>query len=104
MPWLALFIAGLFEVVWAIALKYSNGFRLWIPTVISVIGMIASVVGLELAMRKIPVGTACAVWTGIGATGTAILGMMLFGESANAARLGCIALIVLGILGLKFLA
>jgi quaternary ammonium compound-resistance protein SugE len=101
MAWMFLAAAGLFEIGWAIGLKYTEGFtRLW-PSVWTVAAMIASLGLLGLALRTLPVGTAYAVWTGIGAVGTAILGMILFGESAAAARLGCIGLIVAGIVGLK---
>jgi len=101
MSWVILFIAGLFEVAWAIGLKYTDGFsKLW-PTVGTAAAMLISVVLLGLAMRTLPVGTAYAVWTGIGAVGTVILGIVLFGDPANAARLACVALIVAGILGLK---
>ena len=99
--WLLLLAAGMLEVVWAIGLKYTEGFsRLW-PCVVTVTAMVASVWLLALALKTIPVGTGYAVWTGIGAVGTAILGIVLFSEPANAARLACIALIVAGILGLK---
>lgn len=101
MSWLLLFIAALFEIAWAIGLKYTHGFtRLW-PSVGTVAAMALSVMLLGLAMRTLPVGTAYAVWTGIGAVGTVILGIVLFGDPANAARLVCVALIVAGILGLK---
>ena len=101
MSWFLLFIAGLFEIAWAIGLKYTHGFtRLW-PSVGTVAAMALSVTLLGLAMRTLPVGTAYAVWTGIGAVGTVILGIVLFGDPANAARLVCVALIVAGILGLK---
>lgn len=101
MSWLLLFVAGLLEVVWAIGLKYTEGFtRLW-PSVGTGAAMVASVVLLGLAMRTLPVGTAYAVWTGIGAVGTVILGIVLFAEPATAARLGCVALIIAGIAGLK---
>ena len=101
MPWLILFIAGLFEIAWAIGLKYTEGFtRLW-PSVGTVAAMVVSVVLLGLAMRTLPVGTAYAVWTGIGAVGTVILGIVLFAEPATAARLFCLGLILAGILGLK---
>ncbi len=101
MSWFLLFIAGLFEVAWAIGLKYTDGFsRLW-PTVGTVTAMVVSVLLLGLAMRELPVGTAYAVWTGIGAVGTVILGIVLFNDPTNAARLLCVALIVAGILGLK---
>jgi len=101
MPWIILFIAGLLEVGWAIGLKYTEGFtRLW-PTVGTVTAMILSVALLGLAMRTLPVGTAYAVWTGIGAVGTVILGIVLFAEPATLPRLACVGLIVAGILGLK---
>ncbi len=97
-----LLTAGMLEIVWAIGLKYSLGFtRLW-PSVITIICMIASFWLLSLAMRSLPVGTAYAVWTGIGAVGVAIGGMMLFGEPRDAARIACIAMIIAGIIGLKF--
>lgn len=104
MAWTLLFVAGLFEVVWAVGLKYTEGFtRLW-PSVVTAVAMIVSVVCLALALKSIPVGTGYAVWTGIGAVGTALLGIVLFGESAAAARLLCIALIVAGIVGLKLVS
>jgi quaternary ammonium compound-resistance protein SugE len=102
MAWAYLFVAGLFEVTWAIGLKYAEGFTRLVPSVITVVGMILSVVLLGLALRELPVGTGYAVWTGIGTVGAAILGMILFQEPATATRLGCIALIVAGIVGLKF--
>ena len=101
MSWIILVIAGLFEIGWAIGLKYTQGFtRLW-PTLGTVGAMVISVGLLGVAMRELPVGTAYAVWTGIGAVGTVILGIVLFGDPANAARLVCVGLIVAGILGLK---
>lgn len=101
MSWFLLFIAGLFEIAWAIGLKYTDGFsRLW-PSVGTLAAMAVSVLLLGLAMRELPVGTAYAVWTGIGAVGTVILGIVLFNDPTNAARLLCVALIVAGILGLK---
>lgn len=101
MSWLILFLAGLFEIAWAIGLKYTDGYtRLW-PTVSTVAGMIVSVWLLGIAARGLPIGTAYAVWTGIGAVGTVILGIVLFDEPANAARLICVAMIVGGIIGLK---
>ena len=101
MSWLILVIAGLFEIGWAIGLKYTQGFtRLW-PTLGTVGAMVISVGLLGMAMRELPVGTAYAVWTGIGAVGTVILGIVLFGDPANAPRLVCVGLIVAGILGLK---
>lgn len=104
MAWVYLAVAGLFEIVWAIALKYADGFtRLW-PSAIAIVGMILSVVLLELSLRTLPVGTAYAVWTGIGTVGAAVLGMILFQEPATAVRIGCIGLIVCGIAGLKLFA
>lgn len=102
MPWIILVIAGVFEMGWAIGLKYTEGFtRLW-PTVGTVVAMVISVALLGWAMKTLPVGTAYAVWTGIGTVGTVILGMVLLGEPATMARVICIALIVAGIIGLKF--
>jgi len=102
--WILLFVAGVLEVGWAIGLKYTDGFtRLW-PTLDTATAMLLSITLLGLAMKQLPVGTAYAVWTGIGAVGTAFLGIVLFGESAAAARLLCLGLIVAGILGLKFLS
>ena len=101
MAWLMLVVAGLLEVGWAIGLKYTEGFtRLW-PSVGTGVAMVASVVLLGLAMKTLPVGTAYAVWVGVGAVGTAILGMVLFAEAANIGRLLSLGLIVLGIVGLK---
>jgi len=101
MAWVMLFFAGLFEVAWAIGLKYTEGFtRLW-PSVATVLAMVISVVLLGLALKTLPVGTAYAVWVGIGAVGTAILGIVLFAESASIGRLVSLALIVTGIVGLK---
>jgi quaternary ammonium compound-resistance protein SugE len=99
-----LLVAGLFEVAWAIGLKYTDGFTRLLPTALTLVAMIVSVVCLALALRAIPVGTGYAVWTGIGAVGTALLGIVLFGESASVARLGCITLIVAGIVGLKLVS
>lgn len=101
MAWVVLFFAGLFEVGWAVGLKYSEGFsRMW-PTVGTAVALIASMALLGLAVRTLPLGTAYAVWTGIGTVGTAVLGIILFREPASALRLVCIPLIVIGILGLK---
>ena len=101
MSWIILFIAGLLEVVWAIGLKYTHGFTRLTPSVITVTAMIVSIVLLSWAMRSLPVGTAYAVWTGIGAVGAAITGILLLGESASPARIASLALIVAGIVGLK---
>ncbi len=101
MPWIYLLLAGIFEIGFAIGLKYTEGFtRLW-PSVGTVVAAGISLWLLTQALRTIPVGTAYAVWTGIGAVGVATLGVMLFSESASPARLGCIALIVAGVVGLK---
>jgi quaternary ammonium compound-resistance protein SugE len=101
MAWIVLVIAGLFEVAWAIGLKYTDGFsRLW-PSVGTATAMVVSVVLLGWAMRTLPVGTAYAVWTGIGAVGTVLLGLVLFHEPATAGRLLCVGLILAGIVGLK---
>lgn len=101
MSWIILFIAGLLEVVWAIGLKYTHGFTRLTPSVITVTAMIVSIVLLSWAMRSLPVGTAYAVWTGIGVVGAAITGILLLGESASLARIASLALIVAGIVGLK---
>lgn len=102
MAWIMLFVAGLFEICWAIGLKYTEGFsRLW-PSVLTVAAMAVSFGLLSQALRTLPVGTAYAIWTGIGAVGTALVGIVLLGESAAPARLLCIALIGAGIVGLKF--
>ena len=101
MAWLVLVVAGLFEVGWAIGLKYTEGFTRFWPSAATIAAMVVSVVLLGWAMRTLPVGTAYAVWTGIGAVGTVALGIMLFGEPATIARLVCVALIVSGIVGLK---
>jgi quaternary ammonium compound-resistance protein SugE len=101
MAWLYLFIAGIFEIVWATSLKYTEGFtRLW-PSVTTAVAMALSVWLLAVALKTIPVGTGYAIWTGIGAAGTAVMGMLLFGESKDAVRVSCIVLIIAGIVGLK---
>ncbi len=99
--WLYLLLAGLAEIGWAIGLKYTEGFTRPLPTVLTVLSMAVSLGLLGLALKTLPVGTAYAVWTGIGTVGTALLGIALFGEPATAARLGFIGLIVAGIVGLK---
>jgi quaternary ammonium compound-resistance protein SugE len=101
MPWLILVLAGLFEVGWAIGLKYTNGFTRILPTAGTVIAMIVSLGLLGVAMKSLPVGTSYAVWVGVGAVGTAILGIVLLGEPANTGRIVSLALIVAGIIGLK---
>ena len=103
MQWMILLIAGFFEISWAIGLKYSHGFSHIIPSVITIICMIASFYFLALALKNLPLGTAYAIWTGIGTLGTVILGIILFKEPLTAMRLVCIALIITGITGLKLL-
>lgn len=101
MAWITLVVAGLFEIGWAIGLKYTDGFtRMW-PTIATAAALVASMALLGMATRTLPIGTAYAVWTGIGAAGTALLGLWLFDEPATAARLFCIGLILAGVLGLK---
>jgi quaternary ammonium compound-resistance protein SugE len=104
MAWIILGIAGLFEVGWAVGLKYTHGFTRLAPSMLTVISMAVSLGLLGLALRTLPLGTAYAVWTGIGSIGTAILGIWLFGESASPVRLACIGLIVAGLVGLKFVS
>ena len=101
MAWVILFVAGLFEIAWAVGLKYTAGFtRPW-PTAAAAVALIASMALLGVSLRTLPLGTAYAVWTGIGSIGTAVLGILLFREPATALRLACIGLIVAGIVGLK---
>ena len=99
--WLVLLLAGLCEVGWAVGLKFTDGFSRLLPSVLTVALMVASVLLLAWSLKTLPVGTAYAVWTGIGAVGTVILGIVLFGESASALRLACVGLIVAGIAGLR---
>jgi quaternary ammonium compound-resistance protein SugE len=101
MPWLILVLAGLFEVGWAIGLKYTNGFTRILPTAGTVVAMVISLGLLGLAMKSLPVGTSYAVWVGVGAVGTAILGIVLLGEPATTGRIVSLGLIVAGIIGLK---
>ena len=104
MAWVILFVAGLFEIGWAVGLKYTDGFtRLW-PTVCTAVALVASMALLGVSLRTLPLGTAYAIWTGIGSVGTAVLGIALFREPATAMRLACIGLIVAGIVGLKLAA
>lgn len=103
MAWIYLLAAGLLEVAWAVGLKYTHGFTRLMPTIFTLVSMAGSVGLLGLALRHLPLGTAYAVWTGIGTVGTAFMGMLLLGEPAGALRLLCIALIVAGIFGLKLL-
>ena len=104
MAWTMLFVAGLLEVGWAIGLKYTEGFTRLTPSVLTIVSMIGSVILLGLSLKSLQVGTAYAVWTGIGTVGTALLGIALLGEPATAVRLACIGLIVAGIAGLKIMA
>jgi quaternary ammonium compound-resistance protein SugE len=101
MAWVALFVAGLFEIVWAIGLKYTDGFTRLVPSLWTAGSMVLSLVLLGLALKTLPVGTAYAVWTGVGTLGTALLGIWLFGEPATALRLACMGLVLAGIVGLK---
>ena len=101
MAWLVLAAAGLLEIGWAIGLKYTDGFTRLVPSVLTLAAMAGSIILLGLALKTLPIGTAYAVWTGIGAVGTALLGIYLFDEPASAARLASIGLIVSGIVGLK---
>ena len=104
MAWFLLFVAGLFEIGWAVGLKFTEGFTRPVPTALTVISMIISVVLLGLAVKTLPIGTAYAVWTGIGTVGTVLLGIWLMGDPATAVRLVCIGLIIAGIAGLKLTA
>ena len=104
MSWIILFFAGLFEVGWAVGLKYTDGFSRPLPTALTVGAMIISLVLLGLAMKELPLGTAYAIWTGVGAVGTVIAGIILFGESMALFRLASVALIIAGLVGLKMSA
>ncbi|WEX78716.1 quaternary ammonium compound efflux SMR transporter SugE [Sinorhizobium numidicum] len=104
MAWITLLIAGILEIGWAIGLKYTDGFTRFMPTVLTVGSMVLSIMLLGMAVRSLPLGTAYAVWTGIGTVGTVVLGIVLFGEPVTAVRLGCVGLIVAGIGGLKLIA
>ena len=104
MAWIYLIVAGLFEIAWAVGLKYTEGFSRPLPTVLTVVAMIIRFALLGVAVRTLPLGTAYAVWTGIGTAGTVILGMALLGEPVEPLRLGCIVLIVSGVAGLKLLS
>jgi quaternary ammonium compound-resistance protein SugE len=104
MAWIILFFAGLSEIGWAVGLKYTEGFTRLVPSALTISSMIVSILLLGLALKTLPLGTAYAIWTGIGTIGTALLGIALFGESASALRLACIALILAGIVGLKLVS
>ncbi|RYD18235.1 MAG: quaternary ammonium compound efflux SMR transporter SugE [Verrucomicrobiaceae bacterium] len=104
MPWILLFLAGLFEIGWAVGLKFTEGFTRFWPTVTTVTALIISVLLLGMAAKSLPIGTAYAVWTGIGAAGTVVCGILFLGDPATAMRLGCVGLILAGVLGLKLAA
>jgi len=104
MSWIILFFAGLFEVGWAVGLKYTDGFSKPLPTVLTIAAMAISLGLLGLAMKELPLGTAYAIWTGVGAVGTVIAGFVLFGESMALFRLASVALIICGLIGLKISA
>ena len=104
MQWLMLILAGVFEVTWACSMKYSNGFTVTVPTIITIVGYIASAVFLSIALKHLPLGTAYAMWTGVGIVGTSLLGVLLFQEKLSISQIICIILIVVGIIGLKLLS
>ena len=104
MQWIMLILAGIFEVTWACAMKFSNGFTVLLPSVITVAGYIASAIFLALALKQLPLGTAYAMWTGFGIIGTSVLGVLLFHERLSVLQVVCIVLIVIGIVGLKLLS
>ena len=103
MHWIFLFLAAIFEVSWAIAMKYSDGFSVLVPSIITVVGYILSAVFLSLALKQLPLGTAYAMWTGFGIIGTSVLGVFLFNEKLTVPQVICVILIVVGIVGLKLL-
>ncbi len=104
MHWLVLFAAGLFEVVWAVSLKFTEGFTKLLPSIITVVGTICSFVLLSIAMKKLPLSISYAIWTGIGTIGTVLVGILYFHESFSLAHIICLAMILLGIIGLRFLS
>jgi len=104
MKWILLLLAGLFEVTWACAMKYADGFTNLVPSIITVVGYIASAVFLAMAMRQLPLGTAYAMWTGFGIVGTTVLGVLLFHENLTLPQILCVVLIVAGVVGLKLLS
>lgn len=103
MQWIMLILAGIFEVTWACAMKYSDGFTVVVPTIVTVVGYLLSAVFLSLALKHLPLGTAYAMWTGFGIVGTSVLGIFLFQEKLTAPQIICVLLIVIGIAGLKLL-
>ncbi|MBQ8062314.1 MAG: multidrug efflux SMR transporter [Clostridia bacterium] len=104
MHWILLGVAGILEIVWAIAMKYSDGFSNLLPSIITVVGYIASLVFLTFAMKQLPVGTGYAIWTGIGIIGTTVLGVLLFQEKLSLLQVLCLALIIIGVIGLRLLS
>lgn len=104
MHWLMLLLAGIFEVGWALAMKYSEGFTKLVPSIITIVGYILSAIFLAIALKKLPLGTAYAMWTGFGIVGTSVLGIFLFNEKLSLPQVICVLLIVIGIVGLKLLA
>lgn len=104
MNWLILFVAGLFEIGWAVGLKYTEGFTRLVPSVLTIAAMVVSLGLLGVALKSLPIGTAYAAWVGVGAAGTAIAGMWLFGEPVNAGKVACLGMIVIGVVGLKLTA
>lgn len=104
MHWILLGVAGIFEIVWAIAMKYSDGFSNLLPSIVTVVGYIASLVFLTFAMKELPVGTGYAIWTGIGIIGTTVLGVLLFQEKLTLLQVLCLALIIIGVIGLRLLS
>lgn len=104
MKWVMLLIAGIFEITWAVAMKFSNGFTVLIPSIVTAVGYIASAVFLAIALKQLPLGTAYAMWTGMGILGTTLLGILLFNEKLSLPQIICVIFIVIGIAGLKILA
>jgi quaternary ammonium compound-resistance protein SugE len=104
MDWIFLIVAGLFEVFWAVNLKYSQGFTVWIPSILTIVGMIVSFGFLSLALRHLPLGMSYAIWTGIGTVGTILFGILFLGETVSVAKLICAGLILSGIIGVKLIA
>ncbi|MBQ9632134.1 MAG: multidrug efflux SMR transporter [Lachnospiraceae bacterium] len=103
MKWIMLIVAGILEVAWAVAMKYSNGFTAIVPTIVTIVGYIASALFLSFALKQLPLGTAYAMWTGFGIVGTSLLGVLLFHESLSLPQVICICMIVAGIVGLRML-
>ncbi len=104
MSWIMLLLAGIFEVTWAIAMKYSDGFTVLIPSIITVVGYVLSAIFLAIALKQLPLGTAYAMWTGFGIVGTSVLGIFLFQEKLSLPQIICVLMIIVGIIGLKLLS